>query len=319
MTTAQTTQVQELVETYRGGGISRREFFQRLAFLTGSILLARDIMLAEGFASEWEAYNWLDAAPQPGQQPQTPPPTPAESIAAGERRKPDSVTAEWVKYKSGEFEVGGYLARPKTGATFPAIIVIHENRGLTEFVLDMAQRWAAEGYVAIAVDFLSRVGGTQKFDSMQAAGEGIRGLSREGVVADLHGSVAYLKSRKDVNAKKIGVTGFCWGGGNTFNFAAESNEIAFAAPFYGSVTPLDKIEKISCPIFATFAESDERINQGIPAAEARMKELGKNFTYKIYPGTQHAFMNFTSPQRYNAEQAREAWAAVTAFAKKVVG
>ncbi len=315
MTTIQQTQVEELIESYRGGGLSRREFFQKLAYATGSILLAQQILLESGFAAEWEAYNWPEYAALQGQAP----PTPSESIAAGEKRLPPEIASEWVKFKSAEFDIGAYLCKPKKGATFPAIIVIHENRGLTEFVLDMAQRWAGEGLAAIAVDFLSRAGGTQKFESMQAAGEGIRALDRAGVVADLHAAVAYLKSRKDVRKDKIGVTGFCWGGGNTFNFATESNEIAFAMPFYGSAPAVEKAEKISCPIFGVFAESDTRINDGLPPVEAKLKELGKNVTIKIYPGTQHAFMNFTNPGRYNAEQAKAAWADVTAFVKKVVG
>jgi carboxymethylenebutenolidase len=307
--------VQQLIARYRQGELSRREFFQMLAFTTGSILLARDIMLAEGFASEWEAYNWPDAATPQGQTA----PTPKESIEAGEKRLPANVEAEWVKYPSGEVPVGAYLARPKAGAPFAAIIVIHENRGLTEFVLDIAQRWAGEDLLAIAVDFLSRLGGTASFPTMEAAGrEGIGRLERTGVVADLHATVAYLKTRADVRKNKIGVSGFCWGGGQTFHFATESNEIAFAMPFYGGAPPLERLERIACPIFAVYAEQDPRINANIEAVDAKMKELGKNYAYKIFPGTQHAFMNFTAPQRYNAEQARAAWSEVTAFAKKMI-
>jgi carboxymethylenebutenolidase len=316
MPVTQHMQVDGLIQEYRGGGLSRREFFQKLAFATGSILLAQQIMLDEGFAADWESYVWADQAPQPGQVPQL---TPKESIAAGEKRLPETVSAEWVKYKSGDFEVGGYLARPKKAGTAAAIIVIHENRGLTEFVVDMAQRWAGEGLVALAPDLLSRVGGTQKFETMQAAGAGIGSLDREGVLADLHATVAFLKSRADVKKDKIGVTGFCWGGGNTFRFATESQELAFAMPFYGPAPAQEKIENIKCPIFGVFAESDERINAGLPAAEAKLKELGKQYTLKTYPGTQHAFMNFTNPGRYNADQARAAWADVTAFVKKVIG
>jgi len=304
--------LRRLMEQYRSGEIPRREFFQRLAFLTGSILLAHEFMFKEGFASEWETFNWPDPPAQAGQTQ----PTPAESIAAGEKRLPPALKAEWVKYPSGDIEVGGYLARPASGAAFAAIIVIHENRGLTEFVLDIAQRWAGEGLLALAPDCLSRVGGTQKFESMQAAGQGISQLNRPDVVADLHATVRYLKSRNDVRKDRIGVSGFCWGGGHTFNFATESKELAFAVPFYGPPPALEKLESIACPIFAVFAEQDQRVNANVDAVEAKMKELGKSFEKKMYPGTQHAFMNFTNPQRYNAEQAKIAWADVTAFVKK---
>jgi len=302
--------VKRLLEGYRRGEISRREFFQMLAFATGSLLVARDILLAEGIASEWEWYNWPDA------QGQTPP-TPKESITAGEQRKPAGVEAEWVEYEGGAGKVGAYLARPAKGAPFASIVVIHENRGLTEFVVDIAQRWAAEGLLGIAPDFLSRLGGTAGFASMDAAREGIGKLDRAGVVADLGGTMTYLKTRKDVKKERMGVSGFCWGGAQTFYFATESSELRFAAPFYGGAPPADRLEKIACPIFAVCAEDDQRVNASLDAIDAKMKELGKNFMRKIYPGTQHAFMNFTGP-RYNAEQAKAAWADVTGFVKKAV-
>jgi len=321
MNAAPHTVVDSLIRDYRKGQLSRREFFQKVAFALGSIVLAHELMLQEGFASEWEAFNW----PDPQDQAQ---PTPKESIAAGEKRLPPSVAAEWVEYPSGEgkeaetslvsAKVGAYLARPKTGAPFAAIIVIHENRGLTEFVLDIAQRWAGEGLLAIAPDCLSRLGGTAKFDSMDAAREGIGRLERVGVLADLHATVGYLKTRNDVSKSKIGVSGFCWGGGQAFNFATESREIAFAVPFYGPPPALEKLERVASPVYGVFAELDQRVNANLDAAAAKMKELGKDFSYKVYPGAQHAFMNFTSPQRYNAEQARIAWADVVTFVKRTI-
>ena len=120
MTTAPRTVVDSLIRDYRNGELSRREFFQKVAFALGSIALAHELMLREGFASEWEAFNWPDPQDQA-------PPTPKESIAAGEKRLPPSVAAEWVEYPSGNVKVGAYLARPKTGAPFAAIVVIHET------------------------------------------------------------------------------------------------------------------------------------------------------------------------------------------------
>jgi carboxymethylenebutenolidase len=309
MTAIEKPQVESLVREYRAGQLSRREFFQKVAFATGSILLAQQLMLDYGFASEWEAYNWPE---------QEPAPSPADSIAAGEKRLPATAQAEWVKYPSGEFEIGAYLARPKTGGPFPAIIVIHENRGLTEFVLDIAQRWTSEGLLAVAPDFLSRLGGTAGFDSMDTAMQGIRQLERPGVMEDLAATVRYLMSRDEVRKDKIGVSGFCWGGAQTFAFATESAEIAFAMPFYGSAPPLERLERIGCPMFVVYAENDQRINANMDEVAARMKELGKDYARKVYPGTGHAFMNFTGT-RYNAEQAKAAWADVTAFVKRVTG
>ena len=311
MKTAAQTTMDRLIDQYRGGQISRREFFQKIAFATGSIVLAHEFMLENGFASEWEIYNWPDPQGQAM-------PTPKESIEAGEKRLPAAVAAEWVEYPSGEGKVGAYLARPKAGSPFAAIIVIHENRGLTEFVLDIAQRWAGEGLLAIAPDCLSRLGGTAKFDSMDAAREGIGKLERAGVIADLQATLQYLKSRKDVRQGKIGVSGFCWGGAQTLNFSAESQELAFAVPFYGAMRELDKAERIACPVFAVYAEEDRGVNANLDELEAKMKAAGKNYTRRTFPGTQHAFMNFTNPQRYNPEQAKAAWSEVTAFVKNVV-
>ena len=311
MIPAAQTAVQNLIGQYRSGAISRREFFQKVAYATGSILLAQQLMLDYGFASEMEIYDWPDPQDQP-------PPTPKESIAAGEKRLPAQVAAEWVEYPSGEIKVGAYLAKPKAGGPFPAIIVIHENRGLTEFVLDIAQRWALEGLLAVAPDCLSRAGGTAKFESMDAARQGIGQLDRAGVIADLLATVEFLKSRKDVRKDKIGVSGFCWGGANTFNLATESKELAFAVPFYGAMRNLDRVGNVHCPVFAVYAENDQGVNANLDELEAKMKELGKNYTRRVFPGTGHAFMNFTGT-RYNADQAKIAWAEVTAFVKKVVG
>ncbi len=315
MNTAVATALDRLIENYREGSLSRREFFQRLAYLTGSIVLAHEIMLDSGFAAEWEIYYWPEPAAQQGQ----PAPTPKESIAAGEQRLPAQVQAEWVKYQNGDVQVGGYLARPKAGKEFASIIVIHENRGLTEFVLDVAQRWAGEGLLALAPDLLSRAGGTAGFATMQDAGQGIGKLVRADVVSDLHATMKYLKTRSDVKKGKIGVSGFCWGGANTFNFVTESKELLFGVPFYGRAPEMEKLANIACPVFAVYAEQDQGVNANLDEVEAKMKELGKSYMRKMYPGTQHAFMNFTSPQRYNAEQAKAAWADVTAFVKKTIG
>ena len=153
---------------------------------------------------------------------------------------------------------------------------------------------------------------------MDAARQGISQLDRAGVIADLLATVEFLKLRRDVRKDKIGVSGFCWGGANTFNLATESKDLVFAVPFYGGMRSLDRIAQIQCPVFAVYAENDQGVNANLDELEAKMKELEKNYTRRVYPGTGHAFMNFTGT-RYNAEQAKIAWADVTAFVKKVIG
>jgi carboxymethylenebutenolidase len=297
----------ELIKSYSSGEISRRELFQKLAFVAGSLMAAQEIMASTApFVPPW-----MDPIFQ-----QQAGPTPKESIAAGEARVPENVETEWVKYRSGDVEMTGYLARPKAGGSHPAIIIIHENRGLTEFVLEIAKRWAAEGFIGLAPDFLSRRGGTANFASMAAAGEGIGTLKKEEVVSDLHATVTYLKTRKEVKGGRLVVSGFCWGGGHSFNFATESKELKAALVFYGiQPNPIDKIANLGCPVLGIYGELDTRIDAGIPDVEAAAAKYGKKYEKKIYTGANHAFMNFTGP-RYDEAAAKDAWATVVAFVKK---
>ncbi len=299
--------VDQLFASYRSGEISRREFFQRLAYVTGSLMAAQQIMSAtDPFIPPWDDPVFQ----QPGG------PTPKESIAAGEAKVPENVQTEWAKYKNADLEITGYLARPKTAGSYPTMIVIHENRGLTEFVLEIAKRWAGEGFVALAPDFLSRRGGTAGFESMNAASQGIGTLKREEVVSDLHATVSYLKTRSEVKKDRIAVSGFCWGGGQTFNFATESKDLVCAVVFYGiQPNPIDKMANLSCPVFGIYGELDTRINAGIPEVESAAAKYKKSYEKKVYPGANHAFMNFTGP-RYDEAAAKDAWATAVTFVKK---
>ncbi len=286
-------EVKKLIQEYQEGKITRREFIRRAVAITGS--LAATNALIQSFI-------------------------PSIGYAAQVDPGDTALVSNEAQYAGKAGTVSGYLSRPKASGKYPAIIVIHENRGLNDHIRDVARRVAKEGYVALAPDFLSRQGGTQKANPK---GEGLSNMSElapwQGVAEDTDSGFAYLRGLSEVRGDRLGVTGFCWGGGQTFNFTTESNELAFAVPFYGAQPPAEKLEKISCPILGIFAESDNFVNQNLDAFEAKMKELGKNFSRKMFPGTQHAFMNFTSPQRYNAEQARAAWAEATAFVKKVIG
>lgn len=200
-----------------------------------------------------------------------------------------------------------YLARPDGEERYPTIVAIHENRGLVEHIKDVARRLAGEGYLVLAPDLLSRQGGTAQFADSADAIAALGKSDPEQNTRDLVAAIDYLKTRPHVEAERIGVTGWCMGGGYTWRTAvAAGNRIKAAVPWYGPNPPAGA-ENIAAPVFAIYGALDERINAGIPAMTEKMQELGKPFEKKIYPNAQHAFNNDTNAERYNAEQAPIAW------------
>ncbi len=229
---------------------------------------------------------------------------------------PSAVDTSVASYPGGDVKMSGYLAKPKSGAgPFPAVIVIHENRGLTDHIKDVTRRVANLGYAALGVDLLSRVGGTVKFAPPADPTQAINSLKQDDVNADLVASVAYLKSQSFVKPK-IGVVGFCWGGGNSLLTAINSKDIAACIVFYGrNPNNIDDVQKIAGAVQGTYGELDQSITPGVPALDAAMKKYDKPFEYKIYPGANHAFFNDTGP-RFNETAAKDAWARLVDFYKK---
>lgn len=203
----------------------------------------------------------------------------------------------------------GYLSSPKGATKAPGILVIHENRGLTEHIKDVTRRYAKSGFVALAVDLISRQGGTEKIaDPAQIPNILGQSADREALVQDMLSAVTFLKSQPQFAGSKTGVVGFCFGGGMTWLLTTRSSDIGAANPYYGPPPdPLSAVQNITGPVLAFYGETDQRINQNIPAIEAAMKQYGKSFTSKIYPGAGHAFNNDTG-QAYNAAAAQDAYA-----------
>ncbi len=284
-------EIKKLFEEYRDGRISRREFIQKAVVLTGSLALATSL---------------IDSLLSPS--------------AHAAQVEPDdpALTSSEIKYASTDgAAIGAYLSRPKGEDALPAVVVLHENRGLNDHIRDVARRLAKAGYVALAPDLLSRQGGTGSFASPDAATEAIGKVDEEVITKDVTGGINYLKSRNDVRANKIGVVGFCWSGGNTLLILTRNKDLAAGVVYYGrNPKNLDDVKNISCPVLASYGEKDERITSGVPALEEAMKKHGKSFEYKIYPGAQHAFNNDTNPQRYSAEAAKDAWSRTLEFFKK---
>jgi carboxymethylenebutenolidase len=184
-------------------------------------------------------------------------------------------------------------------------LVCHENRGLNEHIRDVVRRFAKEGYVALAIDLLSREGGTENLDPDQVPGLlGDAGPDRH--EADFIAAFDYLQSLDFVDGERIGMTGYCFGGGVTWQVTTALPELKAAVPFYGRGPDLDKVPNIQAAVLGVYAELDERINTGNDALEQALIEADITYQINVYPGVNHAFHNDTG-QRYVEEQATQAW------------
>jgi carboxymethylenebutenolidase len=228
------------------------------------------------------------------------------------------IKGRYVTYPSPGGSSGtmrGYLVQPiaQGQGTFPAVLVVHENRGLNPYIEDVARRVAAEGFVALAPDGLSPVGGYPGNDdegrTLQA------GLDPERLRSDMVNSARFLKAHA-LSSGKLGVTGFCWGGSTT-NFLAVTlgADLHAAVPFYGTAPEPARVPSIKAPLLIHYAESDERVNATWPPYEAALKAAGARYEMHMYPGTQHGFHNNSTP-RYHEASAKLAWQRTIAFFEK---
>ena len=220
--------------------------------------------------------------------------------------RPD-IHSEYVKYLSGKDTVTAYIAYPERPQPAPAVIVIHEIFGMSDFIRQTTEQLAKDGFVAIAPDLLSRPGGTPA--TPDSARKLIATLNADTVTADLDATRAYLKTLKPVRASEIGIIGFCWGGGQSFRYATNSPELkAFVVCYGPSPNPAD-MGKIRAKGLGVYAENDARINAGLPDAAAAMRTAGKEYPYTVYPGVGHGFLR----TREKPEVADSAWSAVIRF------
>lgn len=234
-----------------------------------------------------------------------------QQIAADDKR----ITTGMASYPStaGTGTVKGYLAKPAnmTGK-LPGILVVHENRGLNPHIEDIARRLALSGYLAFAPDALTPLGGYP--GNEDKARELFAQLDQKKATEDFVAAFTFLKVQLDCTGK-IGVVGFCYGGGMAQTLATRLPELNAAVPFYGNVPAAEEAAKVKTPILVHFAAVDERINASWPAYEAALKAAGVNLTSYQYAGTQHGFNNDTTP-RYDAAAAKLAWDRTMAFFAK---
>jgi len=216
-----------------------------------------------------------------------------------------AIQASDVTYQS-DTEIMGYLAKPAAAGTYPGVIVIHENRGLTDHIKDVARRLAKAGFVSLAPDLVSRNGGTASQSRDQVAG--VLGQARpEDLVKDLSAGVDYLLQQPGVKPDKAGVVGFCFGGAYTLRLAAANPKIAAAVPYYGvTPEPASQMADTNAAIMGQYGATDNRVNSTIPALEETLSKAGKTFEKHIYEGAGHAFNNDTGAN-YNEAAATQAW------------
>jgi carboxymethylenebutenolidase len=225
-----------------------------------------------------------------------------------------------VQYPSGNITVRAFVAAPRTKEKRPAIIVIQEWWGLTEHIKDIAKRYAAEGYVAIAPDLYSRLGYALTTDAGEA-GKLMNELKQEDGLKDLNATVAYLKSVPEVDADRIGVTGFCMGGSYALMLPCVNSDIKAAVPFYGQVpNPDAPIQKLAAPVLYIYGEDDGWITKAdVQRLATALKKYQKTGEIQTYPGAPHAFFRDTDKTVYRPEAARDAWARAKAFFKQHLG
>ena len=278
-----------LYDRFTHGGMNRREFLDRLAELAGSTAAAVALLpvLQNDYAK-------------------------AAIVAADDAR----LATERMSYDSPKGKIDGYLARPKSKGKRPAVLVIHENRGLNPHLEDVARRFALEGFLAYAVDLLSLVGGTPP--SEDAARELHPKMNQDDAVAALVSAVSVLKTYSE-STGKVGAVGFCFGGLMVNRLAVASPELDAGVAYYGRQVPADQVSKIKAALLLHYAENDDGVNAGIPAYEAALKVNSKKYTLYTYPGTQHAFNNDTGAARYNKAAADLAWSRTLAFFKENLG
>ncbi|MCM5572317.1 dienelactone hydrolase family protein [Burkholderiaceae bacterium FT117] len=276
----------DLYDEYCHGRIDRRTFLARAAAVT-----AGGLAMAHALLPNYAA---------------------AQTISFTDSR----IKARYVDYPSpggNSGQMRGYLVQPAGAGPFPAVLVIHENRGLNPYIEDVARRLAVEGFLALAPDGLSPLGGYPGNDddgrAMQAK------LDQPKLRTDMLNGARFLKAHP-LSSGRLGVTGFCWGGGTTNWLATELGaDMQAGVPYYGAAAETASVPKIAAPLLVHYAEKDERINAMRPAFEAALKQAGVPHEMHVYPGTQHGFHNDSTP-RYDEAAAKLSWERTLAFFRK---
>jgi carboxymethylenebutenolidase len=229
---------------------------------------------------------------------------------------PDAVTThgEWVSIRRGTDSIRAYVAYPERSTKAPAVIVIHEIFGLTEWEPTVADRLAKTGYVAIVPDLLSSKHGITPADP-DSGRKLIGQLEPERVTGDLDAVFGYLNGLPSVDSGQIGTIGFCWGGGQSFRYATNNPKLQAAVVCYGPAPDSAALARIEAPVFGVYGEDDARINAALPEVQRQMNAMGKPFATRIYPGTGHGFLK-PGRKGNDGPEVEKAWADIVGFYRK---
>jgi carboxymethylenebutenolidase len=276
----------DLYDEYTHGLLDRREFLKKLTILAGGMAAAHALLpLLE--------LNYAQAEVVPKDDPR--------------------LKTGYIKYPGATGEVRAHFARPKGDAKLPGLVVVHENIGLVPHIEDVTRRVALEGLLAIGPDALSPLGGTPK-DSDKAKSLQ-RKLDSQSTVNNYIAAVKYLQYHPE-STGKVGIIGFCWGGGIANQVAVKTPDLIAAVPFYGRQPASEDVSKIKAALLLHYAALDERINKGIPAFEAALKAASVDYKMYMYEGAKHAFFNDARAGRYHEEAAQLAWKRTIGFLKE---
>ena len=277
-------QIINLYDEYTHKPLNRQEFLRRLAMLAGSTAAAMALLpLLE--------VNYAHAAVTPQ----------------------DDLLIERISYPGINGDMQAYVARPKEEKKYAAVLVIHENRGLNAHIEDVTRRAAKAGFLAIAPNALSSLGGTP--ENADEARTKFQQLKPEDNLQNFIRVFDYLSARKDCNGQ-FGCVGFCWGGAMSNNLAVNVPALKAAVAFYGRQPVAEEVSKIKAAVQLHYGALDEGVNKGIPAYEEALKKNNIPYELYIYEGAQHAFHNDTAPTRYNETAARQAWQRTIEFFNK---
>ncbi len=273
----------DLYDEYQHDSLDRRAFLKKLTILAGSTAATGTLLalLENNYAT-------------------------AEIVAEDDPR----LTTSYISYPTTTGDIRAKLARPKGDAKLPAVVVIHENRGLNPHIEDVTRRMAVAGFLAVAPDALSPLGGTPA-DSNEARTR-MGKLDSRSTIDNYLAAVKYLKTHPN-STGKVGAIGFCWGGGMVNQLAVNSPDLLAAVPFYGRQAAAEDVPKIKASLLLHYASLDQRINSGIANFEAALKKASVDYTIHMYEGVEHAFHNDTSAARYQPFAADLAWRRTIAF------
>lgn len=257
--------------------INRREFLKKMTILTGSTTSALAFL---------PMLDYHQAH--------------AETISRDDPR----LNTDYLYYPGKSGDIKAYFAEKKSDSKQPGVIVIHENRGLNPHIEDVTRRMALEGFIALAPDALSPLGGTPP--DPDEARDLIGKLDSQETIQNFIAAAQYLKTHPRTTGK-VGVIGFCWGGGMANQLAVQTQDIQASVPYYGMQPEAIDVPKIKCALLLHYAGLDDRINKGIPEYEAALKSAGIDYRLYMYEGANHAFNNDTNASRYHPEAANLAW------------